>query len=313
VSDEGATTGSLILAPPGEGEVVLFTLSPDRTSAVGRTEQCDIRLHDAHISKRHALIHCEDGDWFVTDLDSHNGTFINNDRVIADKPVRLGHGTLLSFGPVVFRVGLPEHSTSHLSSRAEGGTYATHASMFQRLRDESPGIRELEWEEFRGRYGPVIRGFSRKFGPRAEDAEDVLQEVMLGFFRVAPQFEYDPRKGRFRGYLKRATANVIRKRARRPGAAEIVSEQVVEQQMATAESSFDEHWEEQLFDRALEAARDRFDAVTFEAFELYGRHGVPAREVAERLEINVNSVHQAKSRVLKTVSEIVERLKAEEG
>ena len=50
-----------------------------------------------------------------------------------------------------------------------------------------------------------------------------------------------------------------------------------------------------------------------EAFELFALRGVPAEQVARRLDMPVNGVHHAKSRVLKVVREIAERIRTEEG
>lgn len=68
-----------------------------------------------------------------------------------------------------------------------------------------------------------------------------------------------------------------------------------------------------MLQRALDEAAGAFEARTMEAFELFARRGVPAAEVAERLGMSVNGVHQAKSRVLKAVGEIVARIRADEG
>ncbi len=63
--------------------------------------------------------------------------------------------------------------------------------------------------EFERRYAPIIVGFARNLGLTSQDVDDVLQEVMLAFFKVSPRFEYDPSKGRFRGYLKRITRQIV--------------------------------------------------------------------------------------------------------
>jgi RNA polymerase sigma factor (sigma-70 family) len=135
---------------------------------------------------------------------------------------------------------------------------------------------------------------------------------MLGFYRHSPGFHYDPAKGRFRGYLKRATLNAIRKR-RRAAAMQAVEQALLDQQEDEADPDWDRHWEEQQMTRAVEEARRRFDPRTFEAFELYALRGVPAEAVASRLEMSPNSVQQAKSRVLRIVRSIVETLSAHEG
>ena len=51
-----------------------------------------------------------------------------------------------------------------------------------------------------------------------------------------------------------------------------------------------------LVELALEEVRGQFKATTYEAFELYGRRGVPLDEVAKRLSMSPEAVRQARHR-----------------
>jgi len=57
---------------------------------VGRGESCSIRLGDTYVSQVHARLYGEDGGWFVEDLGSTNGTFLNDRRVATPVPVHAG-------------------------------------------------------------------------------------------------------------------------------------------------------------------------------------------------------------------------------
>lgn len=62
--------------PPGQ----VFTL--DKEAAVlGRHPDCDIVLEIGAVSRNHAKIVAADGEFFVEDLNSRNGTFVNDERV----------------------------------------------------------------------------------------------------------------------------------------------------------------------------------------------------------------------------------------
>jgi diguanylate cyclase (GGDEF)-like protein len=67
---------------------------------VGRGEDCAIQIQDHSVSRRHAHVeHSQDG-YYVTDLQSTNGTFVN------DKPVtntKLHDGDYLRVGNCIFR------------------------------------------------------------------------------------------------------------------------------------------------------------------------------------------------------------------
>jgi hypothetical protein len=48
---------------------------------IGRSVNCDISLKDETLSARHARLSFHHGQWWLEDLNSTNGTFLNNDPV----------------------------------------------------------------------------------------------------------------------------------------------------------------------------------------------------------------------------------------
>lgn len=67
-------------------------------SLVGRRANCHLHLNDARISSLHALIRWQDGQWFVRDLNSTNGTWVNGKRLLSLTDVALAAKDRLSFG-----------------------------------------------------------------------------------------------------------------------------------------------------------------------------------------------------------------------
>src|SRR5262245_30933112 len=63
---------------------------------IGRASASDFRLSDEGVSRRHALLLHTRGHYFIQDLDSSNGTFLEGRRV---KRAPLMEGDLLQFGP----------------------------------------------------------------------------------------------------------------------------------------------------------------------------------------------------------------------
>jgi hypothetical protein len=77
-------------------------LRMDRLTRLGRAIENDIVLEDSTVSQRHAVISFDDGDAFLRDLGSSNGTFIEGYRVPGG---RLTNGTAIKLGRVALIYG----------------------------------------------------------------------------------------------------------------------------------------------------------------------------------------------------------------
>src|SRR5258708_16785721 len=62
---------------------------------VGRGSSCQIQVTDAGVSSKHAKIYCENNQFYVMDLGSTNGTFVN-DADIDRHPLQ--DGDVVKFG-----------------------------------------------------------------------------------------------------------------------------------------------------------------------------------------------------------------------
>jgi diguanylate cyclase (GGDEF)-like protein len=73
----------------------------EKPLVVGRGDDCDVRITDNSVSRRHARIeHAADG-YVVADLGSTNGTFVNDRQL--DGPVALHDGDYLRVGNCIYR------------------------------------------------------------------------------------------------------------------------------------------------------------------------------------------------------------------
>ncbi len=60
----------------------LKTLETDReTITIGRNSNSDIQINNLGVSKKHAAITRQNGNYFIEDLNSTNGTLLNNERI----------------------------------------------------------------------------------------------------------------------------------------------------------------------------------------------------------------------------------------
>jgi serine/threonine protein kinase len=72
---------------------------------IGRDPDNELIANVAQVSRHHAEIRYDGMAWNVMDLNSTNGTFVNDRRVWPGQPLKLQTGDLLRFGPnVVYRV-----------------------------------------------------------------------------------------------------------------------------------------------------------------------------------------------------------------
>ncbi len=71
---------------------------------IGRDEDCNLRPASPAISKKHCAVFYKDGEPFVKDLGSTNGTFLNDEQVEGERP--LVEGDKVRVGPLDFTVKL---------------------------------------------------------------------------------------------------------------------------------------------------------------------------------------------------------------
>ncbi len=66
------------------------------TNSLGRHPNNTIQLLDRIVSKEHCIVEFKSGRWWLRDLGSLNGTFVNDQRVVGEAPLR--HGDQIAMG-----------------------------------------------------------------------------------------------------------------------------------------------------------------------------------------------------------------------
>ena len=69
-------------------------------AVIGRSKKCDIVINEKFVSGEHLKIWYEDGEWYLEDLGSRNGTFVNDQRI--RKMVLLDPEDVISIGGLNF-------------------------------------------------------------------------------------------------------------------------------------------------------------------------------------------------------------------
>jgi RND superfamily putative drug exporter len=84
---------------------------------IGRDDACDLVLEDESVSRRHATVSIlPGGRAILTDLGSHNGTYVNGGRI--EGSVELNGGEELAFGNTIVDVGLPRAAVTVVAQTA---------------------------------------------------------------------------------------------------------------------------------------------------------------------------------------------------
>lgn len=193
----------------------------------------------------------------------------------------------------------------------------TRASLLLRLRPGDPG-REVAWTEFYDLYAPIISGFARRVGANQSEVEDLVQDVLRGFFSASPEFKYDPAKGHFRGYLKTCVWRMMRETRCKVGRETAALGKLPRDDDKAMEEVWNDVWETEKLHRALAAVRDRYATNadrerTFRAFEMCALLDRPTETVAAQLGMSEESVRAAKSRVGKALRETFDHLDTTTG
>ena len=78
----------LLVHPPGGGKP--RTVKVTATMVIGRAPECELRIEDTYASQEHARLFGKNGSWYVEDLGSTNGTFVNDQKLAAPAMVQPG-------------------------------------------------------------------------------------------------------------------------------------------------------------------------------------------------------------------------------
>lgn len=147
--------GLLLQVLPSEGDPFQRTLEREHPAVIGRSSEVDFTILDRMLSRRHARLFWDGGGWFIEDLGSHNGTFLNGARV--ERAMAVQGGDVLSLGgsSITVAEGAHSHEQSPAASAPSpavtaGGTlFRPAAEVLRRGFEDHADIRETDREALR--------------------------------------------------------------------------------------------------------------------------------------------------------------------
>jgi RNA polymerase sigma factor (sigma-70 family) len=205
-----------------------------------------------------------------------------------------------------------------------GSTLLTRPTLLFRVRDWQDGA---SWEEFHRLYHRLIYGRARRAGLGHADAQDVTQEVLKRVAESIREFEFDAKRGSFRGWLMHQTqwriGDKFESKARQPAVGAVsppsdgTARGTAEIERVPApvadEDEWDREWRQHVLAMALERLARQVKAQHFQVFELYVRQGWPVMKVSSKLGINPASVYVIGHRLTKLLKVEVEKLQQQVG
>ena len=188
-------------------------------------------------------------------------------------------------------------------------TPETRASLLIRVRDPAD---QAAWHEFVEIYRPVILRLARQEGMQEADADDVAQQVLVAVAKAVERREHDPKRAKFRTWLKRVARNAILNALTRGrpdrGSGDSALLAVLNQRESPTGPASDllrlEHRRE-VFRWAARQVRQEFHQATWNAFWQTAVEGRAVEVVAEELGKNRGAIYAARSRVIRRIQEKV--------
>lgn len=187
----------------------------------------------------------------------------------------------------------------------------TRVSLILRLRHSSDAE---AWQEFVEIYQPLIYRIAVNRGLQPADARDLTQDVLLRVAKAVNQWNPNPAKGTFRGWISRITRNMVIDYFRSNNRLPITTDEtsvfkLVRSTPLPGEEAgqFDFEQERQTFAWAAEKIKPTFSESTWKAFWLTAVEQKNPTEVARSLSISRGAVYIARSRVMAKLKETVAR------
>ncbi|MEQ8849507.1 sigma-70 family RNA polymerase sigma factor [Botrimarina sp.] len=172
------------------------------------------------------------------------------------------------------------------------------------------------WEEFVRVYDGLIASWLRSQRINDADADDIRQEVMQAVVRDIPRFQHSGRPGAFRAWLRRITANRMRRlwqqrsRSRAEWGGLDVSEiaDLLEDDSSRLTLAWDRDHDKFVLNRMLGMLHGRFSQQSLTAFRRLAIAQEPVDVVSRDLGMTIGAARVAQHRVLRALKTLGEGL-----
>ncbi len=148
---------------------------------IGRSSKADLPLPDPSLSREHARLFQEDGRWFVEDLGSRNGTYLEGRRLEASAP--LGPGQSLRMGGCTVAIEEKTKSATSGGGIVDGTIFRPAEELLDQSRfvpTESEAAGDLALRRYAERLKLVFD--VQQSLARSESIDELLDQMLAGVF-----------------------------------------------------------------------------------------------------------------------------------
>jgi RNA polymerase sigma-70 factor (ECF subfamily) len=186
----------------------------------------------------------------------------------------------------------------------------TRHSLLSRLKDCDD---QESWRDFFDTYWKLIYGVAIKSGMSDDEAQEVVQETVIAVAKKIPEFKTDPAFGSFKAWLLNLTrwriADQLRKRQRQGRAQQHRSDRTSTNSTTSTigkiqdpagfelEHLWDEEWEKNLIDAAIEKVKRQVNPRHYQMFYLHVIKKQSVQQVVRSLGVNAGQIYLAKHRI----------------
>jgi len=194
----------------------------------------------------------------------------------------------------------------------------TRQSLLERLKDWGD---QKSWVDFFNTYWKLIYGVARQAGLTEAEAQDVVQETVIAVAKKMGEFKTDPAFGSFKSWLLLITRRRINdqfrkrpprvelKKARSDGTPRTSAlERLPEAETPVLERIWQEEWERNLVDIALEKVKQLVSSKQFLLFYQQAFKQWSPRKVAHQYGVSLAQVYMAKYRVSSVLKREIKKL-----
>jgi len=190
---------------------------------------------------------------------------------------------------------------------AEAWSALTSMTLIERARARD----DEAWRRLVELYSPLIRHWCRRRGVRAEDLDDVVQDVFQAVSASLPNFRREGRDHSFRGWLRGVTRHKALSLLRREAPPGLGGTDFLDRSLNVPDPAAEAPDAEEkaligaLYQNALNLVRVEFEDRTWEAFWRTAIEGRPTADVAREFGVSPAAVRQSRSRVLRRLKDLV--------